>query len=77
MNLCFSKNVFLHMKEEGFDRHSIAEEITLAWDRWVAKSLAVRTTAIRAETKKAVLCFVRFQTRNASISRRDRQYIFL
>lgn len=49
----------------------------LAWDRWVAKSSAARTTAIQAETKKARLCFVRFLARNASISRRDRQYTFL
>lgn len=49
----------------------------LAWDRWVAKSYATRTTAIQAETKKARLCFVRFLARNASISRRDRQYTFL
>lgn len=49
----------------------------LAWDRWVAKSFAARTTAIQAETKKARLCFVRFLARNASISRRDRQYTFL
>lgn len=69
------KNKFLFTKRK---KNSIdAEETMLAWDRWVAKSSAARTTAIQAETKKARLCFVRFLARNASISRRDRQYTFL
>ncbi|XP_011049467.1 PREDICTED: uncharacterized protein LOC105143117 [Acromyrmex echinatior] len=64
-------------KREKDSINIIAEETMLAWDRWVAKSFAARTTAIQTETKKARLCFVRFLARNASISRRDRQYTFL
>lgn len=46
------------------------EETMLAWDRWVAKSFAARTARPipAGETKKARLCFVRFPTRNASVS---------